>query len=285
MLSTVWGYKLSPEKDIVNWWLNRRGFFVINSIPTGKNRVIDILAIKSGVDKKIQHIEINCSVSQASNLTLDNSSVKGSVEKYIAKKFDDKSIVNTINRSIEEYIGEEAGYEKVLVLGAMAKVSREETIEELRKKGIVVYKFEEIMLDVTRHLDKQNYMNPTIRTLQITKHLLLSNPEKLALLLDKRAKNDVLNQNTREEFIRHLLRQDEVKRILQKESSEKLLIDILKDSTLIRPDKLAKALKEEIYTLRRDKKFSRIISGDHEEKIEILEKLQKPLEYFLRKED
>ena len=38
---------MNPDREIVNWWLNKRGFFTINNIKASKNREIDILAVKT----------------------------------------------------------------------------------------------------------------------------------------------------------------------------------------------------------------------------------------------
>ena len=37
---------MNPEREIVNLWLNKKGFFTISSLPLPNNKIIDILAVK-----------------------------------------------------------------------------------------------------------------------------------------------------------------------------------------------------------------------------------------------
>ena len=76
---------MNTEKEIVNYWLHKNGFFTINSIKAGHNKEIDVLAakIKNGSLEKFQQIELSTSLSKSSNITLDNLSVSESVDKFI----------------------------------------------------------------------------------------------------------------------------------------------------------------------------------------------------------
>ena len=56
---------MSPEKDIVNLWLNRQGFFTVSDI-NANNRVADFVAIRQRGQVSVQHVELHCSVSPAS---------------------------------------------------------------------------------------------------------------------------------------------------------------------------------------------------------------------------
>ena len=47
---------MGPEKEIVQLWLNRKGFFTIKDINAG-SRVIDMIAIKQDMEPKIAHVE------------------------------------------------------------------------------------------------------------------------------------------------------------------------------------------------------------------------------------
>ncbi len=252
---------MSPEKDIVNWWLNRKGFFTLNSIRVAQNKEIDILAIKFGNTIKVHHVEVSCSIGPVGNLTMDKSDFNESVQKFVNRKFEDLEIVKKLKKSISEFVGESYSYEKILVIGALAKGTREKTIRELQSRGIHIHKFEEILFEVIASLDKQNYRHPTIRNLQLMKYMLLSNPEKLAQLIGRK-NNDMLNQFSREDFVRHMLMQEEFVRILQKESNESLLINVLKQSSLRKPERLAKVIDEEILSKRTKKKFSEAMTRE-----------------------
>ncbi len=201
---------MNPEKEIVNLWLNKKGFFTINDINAGKNKVIDLIAIKltKGKLERVEHIEVNCSIS--------STLVEKDIREYI-KKFEDKTVIKKVRQIIKEFVGTDFSYEKTLVLTSNKKI-------EL--KGINIKKFEDILYEVINDIDKQNYRNTTVRTIQLIKYLLIANPDNLAELLKKETGNKVLTQGTREIFLRKLLKQDDVKRILEKESNEKIIVDI-----------------------------------------------------------
>jgi len=265
---------LNPERDIVNHWLHKNGFFTINSIKAGHNKEIDILAtkIKDGSLYKFQQIELSTSLSKSSNITLDNLPVDESVEKFIKKRFDDELIVKKIKEKLKEF-GQRDYYEKVIILGAMAELNRKKTIEILEKKGINVIRFEDVLFDTINELDKQDY-NLTIRSLQLMKFMLLCKPKKLATLVEK----SLLNHVTKEKFLGHLLKQDEVKRILNKSDNKELIKGILKE-TSIKPEDLAKLIGEEILTNRTRKRFLQVFLDIKEP--ELLEiKKEKSLDKF-----
>src|SRR3989338_1328296 len=269
---------MSPEKDIVNWWLNRKGFFTINSIKVSQNKEIDILAIKFGEEIKIYHVEVSCSVSSG-NIAFDREDIRESIQKFAVKKFEDKEIIKKLGRSIEEFVGQQRSCEKILVLGAFSKSMKEKAVRELKEMQINVFGFEDVLLEVLTNLDRQNYRHPTIRNLQLVKYLLLSNPEKLSSLLGR--KSDVLNQFTREELIKALLHREEFIRALQKESNEHILVNILRSSSLKKPERLAKVLDEEILSKRTKKKFSEAIAKERAAQSNEQQKKDTPLSYFL----
>ncbi len=274
---------MEPEKEIVNWWLNRNGFFTLNNIKAAQNKEIGTLALKFGKEgSSIQHIEVNCSVSNPRNLTLDKSSPEKSVEDYTTKKFENEIIINKINDSIKELTGEEKEYQKAVVLGNLAHANRKRIISLLKKRGYVVYKFEDILCDVMHNLDKQNYQSTTIRNLQLIKHILLSEPKALATLLNKKGKHDVLNQNTRELFLREFLSHEENQRIIQKELNESIIIELLKNSSLKRPEKLARVVSQEVLGKRSGKKFLKTLEEMGFKKKKKKRRREKSLFHFLK---
>ena len=262
---------MNPEKEIVNLWLNKKGFFTINDINAGKNKVIDIIAIKltNGKLERVEHIEVNCSISSAL--------VEKDIKEYI-KKFEDKTVIKKIKQVIKDFVGTDFNYEKTLVLTSNKKI-------EL--KGINIKKFENILYEVVDDIDKQNYRNTTVRTIQLIKYLLIANPDNLSELLKKETGNKVLTQGTREILVRKLLKQDDVKRILEKESNEKIIVNIVKESSLKRPERLAKALEQDILTNRTRKRFLKSLlnqkniakAGKHI----LMPKKQRQLQYFFKK--
>jgi len=262
---------MNPEKEIVNLWLNKKGFFTINDINAGKNKVIDLIAIKltNGKLDRVEHIEVNCSIS--------STIVDKDINEYI-KKFEDKTVIKKVKQVIKDFVGTDFSYEKTLVLTSHKNINL---------KGINVLKFDDILYDVIDNIDKQNYRNTTVRIIQLIKYLLISNPDNLAELLKKETGNKVLNQGTREIFIRELLKQDDVKRILEKESNEKIIVDIVKESSLKRPERLAKALEQDILTNRTRKRFLKSLLNQEKiakaSKTILKPKKQRPLQYFFKK--
>lgn len=244
---------MNPDKELVNFWLHKNNFFTISSIKAGQNKEINLLAlkIKNGLVDKVQQIEIVCSISNIPNLTLDKSNVEKSIRNFINKKFDDKFIKKKVKEIIKEFGGNVNEYEKIIILGRMSKVNKDKTISLLEGNGIKVIKYEDVLYDVLNLLDKQDY-NEIIRTTQLLKYLLFAHPENLAKLIDK---GDALNQNTREEFVKELIKQEEIKRVLNKPENEALLIDLLKNSSLKKPEKLAELVSKNMLTSRTRQRF------------------------------
>ncbi len=263
---------MNPEKEVVNWWLNKKGYFTVNSIKVAKNKEIDILAIKltNGKLEKIVHVETACSISSVDNL---------SPKEYLLK-FEDKLVLDKIKAIINEYVNKGAKYEKALVLGITSK------LDEFKKLGVKIFLFKDILSDVLISLNKQNYRNEIIRTLQLVKYIALANPEKLAMLIADEGKNKTLKLNTREELLDYLLNQKEVIRVLSKESFEKHLGELLKHSSITRPEKLAHVLIDSIMTTRTRNRFIKALL-EHKDIKKIVKKpirkKEKPLQYFFRK--
>ena len=235
---------MNPEKEIIIWWLNKQGFFTVNSIPASGNKEVDILAIKhkGGKPSEVIHLESSCSISQ------DNLKP----EDY-KNKFDDKAIIKTVKKIIKDNVGSEIDYKKMLVVCFTR-------VEDFSKLGnITVIKFEDIISEVFQSLTKQYFRNPTMRTLQLVKYVMLASPKKLAAIVEDDSANKVLKQNTREDFLKVLMKQKEVKRVLDKTSFEKELIDILRHSSLNKPERLAKIISEDILTSRNRNKFLKIL--------------------------
>ena len=105
---------MNPEREIVNWWLNKRGFFTINNIKASKNREIDILAvkIKDGQVERVQHIEMACSITSIDNFR---------PSEYL-RRFDDKSVLNKLQYTMKNFIGDEYKYEKILIIGQTSRL-------------------------------------------------------------------------------------------------------------------------------------------------------------------
>ncbi len=157
---------MDAEKRVVELWLNRQGFFTIKDINAGKN-VIDIIGIKlknSQLDRIVQ-VEVACSVSSELPIT-----------DYI-KKFKDKEVIKKIRGIVSSFVGQDKEYEKILITTSRVNTKAVNDIQ--------VIKFSNILTDVLAKLDKQNYQNAVVRTLQLVKFILLKR-KKLVRKLSKR---------------------------------------------------------------------------------------------------
>ena len=252
------------EKKIVNIWLQQRGYSVVNNLNAGRNRVVDTLAIKLEKDKPIdiQHIEVSCSVTKTSEKRAD-----------VIEKFKNKSVEKKIAQYLTEHIGSVPEYKKVFIS------TSDYDIDE-----IIVHRFENIFFEVMDNLDKQNYNDPIIRTLQLVKYLSIAEPDVLAKLIKKKGGSEVLKMQDREQFLQRLLLQKETKRILAKESFEPILADILKESTLSRPDVLAENLHKNILNPRSKKKFLNSFTEHKDAKGVFVKpkKKHRSLQYYLK---
>jgi hypothetical protein len=240
---------MDPDKEIINWWLNKQGFFTISGIKVDKNRVIDLIAIKlvDGKATRIMHIETAVSVSN-----IDAAKIKGYVER-----FEDASINAKVKETIKNYIGDFTSYEKVFIVG--------QDTSSLNMKSITVFSFNDMLLEIMKSLDKQNYFNPVIRTLQLLKYQFMSDPVKLAELVNVQGDPQIFSGFARDIFMKELLQHGATKKALSKPELEAELIDVLRLSSINRPEKLARILQEQVLGSKSKKKFMR--SMEPEKKI------------------
>jgi len=230
---------MSAEKEIVNYWYNKRGFFTINNIKTNNNKDCGILALKFGKDgvKEMQHIEVSCSIT---NRIPETKDIDKSISRVIDDKFGDKDTAEAINSYTKQLLVQKNDIKKIMVLGAFPKSRRSEIIKRFNEKGVEVIEFDSILYDVLEKLDTQYYKNDIIRTLQLTKFLLLSEPNKLTDLLV----NESFNSNSRKEFLSSMLDREEIIKEFRQTNSERLGA-ILKSSSL-KPNELAEMLENSI---------------------------------------
>ena len=232
---------MSAEKEIVNYWFNKRGFFTINNVKTN-NKDIGIIAINPK-SQEVFHIQVSCSLTG----TIDSKEMSISAEKISEEKFYDNSISEVVQKNMSSI--ENPAIRKVLVLGSLPKSKKASIIKEFGIMDIQIMEFENILYDVMENLDTQYYKNDIIRTLQLTKFLLLSEPTKLAKFLD----NDSFTSNSRKEFLFSMLDKDEIVKEFKKTNVERLGV-ILKNMSL-KPDALASMLENNILNNRTRKMF------------------------------
>lgn len=240
---------MSAERDIVNHWLNFRGFYVINNIRVDGTRDIDMLALKlSGrVMTHAVHLEIYCSVTGSCK-----DSEGAQLERVVQAKFFDKKIEARVNDELGAFSIAGAALSRVLVVGSLPSSKKGRIIGSFSKKGIDIVQMEDILMSVVSTIDTHYHKDPALRTIQLIKHLLLSNPSKLAYIISN--KEGTLNYKSRQRLFDELLALEFVKKgISNKDESE--LVSVLKSSKVRDPEKLAELLERDILNSRTKKPF------------------------------
>lgn len=232
---------MSAEKEIVNHWCNKKGLFTISNIKAN-NKDIGILAINPK-SQEVLHIQVSCSLTG----TIDSKEMGISAEKISEEKFYNDSISEAVKKSMD-FI-EKPAIRRVLVLSSLPKSRKASIMKEFGIMDVQVMEFENILYDVLESLDTQYYKNDIIRTLQLTKFLLLSEPEKMAKLLV----NDSFSSSSRKEFLSNILDSEEIVKEFRKTNSERLGA-ILKNSSL-KPNELAEMLENSILSKKTRKLF------------------------------
>ena len=239
---------MSAEKEIVNYWYNKKGLFTVNNIKTSSNRDCGILALKFDKDKvsEVLHVEVSCSIT---NNISETTNLDKSIGRIVEEKFENKNVGISISNYIRQFSLAKQAIRKIIVLGAVPKSRKSGIIGKFNEKEVEVIEFENILYDVLEQLDTQYYKNDIIRTLQLTKFLLLSQPDKLAKLLV----NDAFTSNSRKEFLTSILDSNEILKEFKKTNVERLAA-IVKNAGL-KPDKLAKMLEHNILNKRTRRLF------------------------------
>lgn len=270
---------MNAEKEILIWWLNNKGYFTLSSINAGRNKEIDVIAVKleNGI-KEIKQYEVMVSISQ----TVADDPTSKNINDIIKKKFNDKLIQKKVNSVIKEHIGSYENYKRTIVIGALPKSGSKKIVSKFKDNQIGVVKFENILFDVLKNISGMNFNNPVIRTLQIFKYLLLSNPIKLAKISHE---SMIMNTTDQGNFIKALLANEDSQASITKKISEADLIRILTNSSLKEPKRLAKILEENVLSKRSRTTFMNELlkSESIKEKIqtEFKPKGQKSLSRFL----
>ncbi len=230
---------MSAEKEIVNYWYNKRGFFTINNLKSN-NKDVGILAINIQ-SKEVHHVQVSCSLTG----TIDSKEMGISAEKISEEKFYDSSISDLVQKRISFL--ENPVMKRALVLNSLPKLKKPGIIKEFGIMGVQIIEFEDIMYDTLENLDTQYYKNDMIRALQLVKFLLFTEPEKISKLLSG------LASTSKKEFLSTILENDEIMKEFRKTNVERLSV-ILKNSNM-KPKELAEVLDHYILNKRTRKAF------------------------------
>lgn len=270
---------MSAEKEIVNYWYNKKGLFTINNIKTSSNKDAGILALKFDKDRvnEVFHTEVSCSIT---NNVSEAANLGNSVSRIAEDKFYDKAIEEAISRHTLQFSVQTNKIKRILVLGAVPKSRKSEIIAKFNEKDVEVIEFENILYEVMEMLDTQYYKNDIIRTLQLMKFLFLNEPAKLAKLLT----NDSFTSSSRKEFLFNILGNEGIVKEFRKTNVERLGA-ILKNSSL-KPSELAEMLENNVLGKKTRKIFfnslmeqekARNVANKHKK----TRKLNMPLKRFI----
>ena len=241
---------MSAEKEIINFWYNNKGFFTINNIKTNNNKDAGMLALRQNDDSllEIYHVGVMCSITNNISESVD---LGNPLRRIAEEKFGDESVLETVRMHANQFLTQDhkIKIKKVLVLGAMPKSGKNSIIAELSRHDVQVLQFEDILCDIYQQIDTHYYKNDVIRTIQLTKFLLLGEPEKLSRLLV----NGALNTNARKEFVSSMLDKEDIIKEFKKTSAERLGA-ILKSSG-IKAHQLAEIIENKILNKKTRKKF------------------------------
>src|SRR3989338_590761 len=127
LISNKGGRFMSAEKEIVNYWYNKKGLFTVNNIKTSGNRDAGILALKfdKNAVNDIFHIQVSCSIT---NNISETANLEKSTAKIVGEKFEDKAISGAISSSIRQFSIQKDSIKKIMVIGAMPKRSEERRV-------------------------------------------------------------------------------------------------------------------------------------------------------------
>ena len=251
-----------PEKKIVNIWLQNNGFYVVNNINAGR-RVIDTIAIKTnnkGIEE-VRHIELSCSVTK-----------QPETKRAVQEKFTNPSVKKELRAYLKANLKHVPDYKRVLVATA-----------DYSLPGIEVISFKDVLAEVMQQLDKGNYSDPTTRTLQLTKYMLLASPNNLSDVIMQPEGNRALNLAERKRFLKRLLAQKETQEILGRKEFEKSLVKLVAKSSLSRAESMAKHLHESILKKRSKRKFLNIFLKHKDVKRLLPSSKQKALHDYMKK--
>jgi len=271
---------LGAEKQIVSYWLNKKGFYTLNNIKAG-SRNIDFIAInfKDGAVSQIKHIEVSCSISSTS---ISLPKIKESINKLVKIKFSSPVIEKTIKKTIKDLTRADAYYEKILITSMLPKSNKGEIIGNFINKGIKIYEFEDVLSEVIRDIDTYYYKDDTIRSLQIVKYLLLAKPSKLAGLIGE-AETEILKGAGKEKLIISLLKHGEVSKALER-LDEKDMAALIKHSALKNPDALARMIAEDILGKRSKGRFMKSLMEQEAMKRFFKEKIEEEKQEIKKKD-
>jgi len=149
------------DEEVVEYWLNNRGFFCMRGVRTGLGE-IDFLAIRPANETlECWHVEVTVSfrpmgyIGGGSNAKRrDSAEVELGVDQFIEKKY--KSDRKSTKRA---EILPNVDWRYVLVC---AEVRHQSELEVFERKGIKIYRYKDILEELSRSKSQVNSTAGTI---------------------------------------------------------------------------------------------------------------------------
>ena len=169
---------MSAEKEIVNFWYNQHGYFTITNLKSKGNRDLGIIALRFENEKVSDAVyaDVSCSISGS----MADSSSDVLVNEICREKFGNAVVRQAIEGHLKNIPIKEGDLRHAMVLGNMPRSRKGEVIARFAQHGVSVIEFEDVLSNVMNGLDTQYYKNDVIRTMQLMKYLLLTDPKKMA---------------------------------------------------------------------------------------------------------
>jgi len=209
---------MEGENRIVELWLKNKGYSLVSNINAGKNKVINLIAIKKEDDKTIiRHVEVFVSLAEQIDM------------EKISNKFSDPVIKAEIRKTLKK-MGYDGDAIPLLVANSYI-APHEGRIETLL--------FENVLRDVLSTLDQKNYPENITRVLQLVKFIALNDKNMTYDII-----NDSLSRANKEIVIQKLLTENEASLVFSRKSNIELTKKCFKASPLFSPYHLAKELPD-----------------------------------------
>ncbi|RMF06090.1 hypothetical protein D6764_03090 [Candidatus Woesearchaeota archaeon] len=265
---------MNPEREILNFWFNSKGYLTQHNIKVGHNREIYMLALKieNGQPTECIHVETQVSVSAANALVREGESTEKQVSLFVKKKFETPAVKKKIKSLIESYSIDSC--KRLVVLGKVPKSKSKSIASHFRALDVETVRFSDVLLDSIKALDGQTYHNNTVRTLQLVKFLLLGEPEALAEAFRKFMKG-----SSKQAFLSASLRGNE--KLLSSKALSQELATAFFSSGFSKPDVLAELLAENLSRRSYNALLSRLFKQAPRQKKKSSK--EKPLLSFLQK--
>ena len=165
------------DEEIVEYWLNNKGFFCMRGVKTGMGE-IDFLAIRPN-KKSFECWQVEATVSfrpigyiggNANAKRRNESDVEKGVDEYILKKFTSANKIDKRNSILPN-----AKWKYVLIC---AEARHEKEIKLFKQKGILIYRYKDILNELENSDSQVNSTAGNI--IEIIRYLKKINEQKIS---------------------------------------------------------------------------------------------------------